>query len=75
MTLGEFLKNLRLSECMTQKQLSEKLNVTHNTICYYETNKQTPCLRVLKEYSDLFNIDVVKLLCLKYDNKKTKNQN
>lgn len=74
MTIGEYLKKLRLSKCMSQKQLSEKLNVTNITVSYYETSRQTPCLRVIKRYSELFNVDVGELLRLKYDSiEKQKN--
>lgn len=54
--LGVFLKNLRLRNGYTQKELADILIVTPQTVSKWELNNSTPSLEVLLELSSLYGI-------------------
>ena len=64
-TFGERLKNLRIEEHMTQKQLAKKLGITNMAVCYYERDKRNPSLEVLRSICKCFNVSSDYLLGLK----------
>ncbi len=41
---------------MTQKQLAAALNVSGNTVCSWERDKQEPSMSMLLTISDLFEV-------------------
>lgn len=51
MTFGEKIKQARTAKKLTQKQLAEKINVKHNSICDWEKDKCKP------------DVDTIELLC------------
>jgi transcriptional regulator with XRE-family HTH domain len=55
---GERLKELRLEKKYTQKMLADKLQISHNTIHAWETNKQEPSMMTLLELSDIFGVSL-----------------
>lgn len=54
--LGVFLKNLRLRNGYTQKELADILIVTPQTVSKWELNNSTPSLEVLLELSNLYGV-------------------
>lgn len=58
MTLGEFLKNKRIEQKLTQKELAEKLNISYQRIQEYEKNKTMPALKNALILFKILNIDI-----------------
>ena len=60
---GDRLKELRLNQKITQKQLGTMLNQTsHTTVNYYEKNKANPSAEVLQKLARIFNTSTDYLL-------------
>lgn len=53
--LGEKIKELRIEENLSQKQLAEKLNVTQAAVSKYESNAKHPSYEVLVAIADFFD--------------------
>ncbi len=62
MLLGKRLKELRIKEGLTQRELGEKINVTKVSICCYESGTRTPTLETLFELAKVFEVDLNYLL-------------
>lgn len=60
--IGNFLKQLRNEQGMTQEQLAEKLNVSRRTVSRWETGTNMPDLDLLIEMADLYTVDLRELL-------------
>lgn len=56
------LKELRIENDMTQKELGSKLNILDRTIGYYEANKRFPSEEILNEIANIFNVSTDYLL-------------
>ena len=65
-TIGEKIKNVRISRHMTQKELATLIGVTDATVNRYEKNVREPNLETLKRIS--FALDVSIYLFLDIDN-------
>ncbi|MBQ7236398.1 MAG: helix-turn-helix transcriptional regulator [Clostridia bacterium] len=63
--LGKRLKELREERNLTQKQLSEKLNLNSVTYLHYEKSQREPPLTVLADMAKFFDVSVDYLLGLK----------
>ena len=63
--LGKRLKELREERNLTQKQLSEKLNLNSVTYLHYEKSQREPPLTVLADMEKFFDVSVDYLLGLK----------
>ncbi len=59
---GKFISELRKEKNLTQKQLSEKLNVSDKAISRWETGKGFPDVNSLLALSEFFSISVNELL-------------
>ena len=59
---GNILKNLRMSNGLSQEELSNKFGVSTSTIGMYETNKREPNFDLLKEFANFFNVSTDYLL-------------
>ncbi len=70
-SFADTLYKLRKAEGMSQKQLSESLDVTNKAISKWETGGAFPSVSQLIKISDLFNISLDELL--KPTNNSTKN--
>lgn len=73
MDLKTTLKMERLKACITQKELSERIGVTPQSISNYETGKSLPTMQAIKRYAEEFGIDASALVMLKYEEKTHKN--
>lgn len=67
---GEFIKNLRKKNNLTQKELADKLGVTYQAVSKWETGKNIPDIVILKEISKIYKVDIEELLDGKSKNKK-----
>lgn len=66
------LKNLRLSKGLTQKQLSDILNVSRQTISNYENGSNEPDFYMIAKIADYFNCSIDSLV---FDGLNTNLQN
>lgn len=62
MTLGAFIAHLRKEKGLTQKQLSEILNVSDKTVSHWEREESSPDISLLPLLADTFSITVDELL-------------
>ena len=66
MLLSKRLKELRISNGLTQRELGERVNVTKVSICCYENGTRVPTLDTLTKLGKILDVDVDYLLG--YDN-------
>ena len=50
------LKEIRLSNHVTQKELAEKLGVSSQAVAYYEQGKREPRIATWRKLADYFNV-------------------
>lgn len=55
---NKILRNLRLEEGLTQKELGEKIKLSNSTISMYERGEREPELEVLEIIADFFNVSI-----------------
>ena len=67
MKLSETLKDLRQSENLSQKELSQKLQIGQSTITQYENEQREPTLYNLTKYAKFFNVSLDYLAGLEDD--------
>lgn len=65
--LGIRLKKLRNEKKLTQKQLAEKINVTHVSISGYESGNRSPDTDTLQRLADFFGVSTDYLLGRTYN--------
>jgi transcriptional regulator with XRE-family HTH domain len=53
MTTAEYIKKLRLSLCMSQREFSELCGVHISTICYYESGERKPSFPTIRKIMTL----------------------
>ncbi len=68
---GNKLKELRLKEGLTQKQLAERIHVTKSVISYYELQERYPSPETLVKLAKVFHVTTDFLLGL--ENQQTLN--
>ncbi len=59
---GEFIKNLRKENNMTQLELAKKLNCTDKAVSRWETGKGLPDADTLLSLSDVFGVSINEIL-------------
>lgn len=62
MNIGYKIKHLRKKRGLTQLELSRKLNVKHNTVSDYESNKTEPRISALIKLAREFDVTVDELV-------------
>lgn len=60
--VGNFIKDIRKKNNLTQKQLADKLNVTYQAVSKWENGKNVPDIAIMMEISKIFNVDIDELL-------------
>ena len=60
--VGEFIKKLRIDNNLTQKELADKLGVTYQAVSKWENGKNIPDMAVLKEISNIFNVNIDEII-------------
>lgn len=58
MQIGKKLKELRLSEKLTQEELAAKLNISRVNYTRYETDKVRPDFETLIKIADFYDISL-----------------
>lgn len=56
-TLGERIKKIRNSKCLTQQRFAEELGLKQNTIATYEMNRTTPSDRTIADICRTFRVN------------------
>ncbi|MGN0347980.1 MAG: helix-turn-helix domain-containing protein [Roseburia sp.] len=62
MTIGETLKNARVTSGMTQEQVAERIQVSRQTISNWENEKSYPDIMSVIRLSDLYAVSLDQLL-------------
>ena len=62
MTIGEKIIELRKKENLTQEKLAEKLNISRQKICNWESDSTSPDIKQAKELTQIFKISLDDLL-------------
>lgn len=73
--IGKFIKELRMKNNMTQKELADKYNVTFQAVSKWENGINLPDVSLIRQMSKDFNISVENILDGNYDNKQNNNKN
>lgn len=71
--IGQFIKKIREENKLTQKELADKLGVTFQAVSKWENGKNVPDISILKEMSEMFNVDIDEILDGEKKNKKNNN--
>ena len=69
--IGDFLKDLRTKENLTQEELGNKINITRQAISRWERGISIPDYITLLDLSKLYNVTVKEILYGKYIRKNT----
>ena len=68
--IGKFIKEIRIKNNLTQKDLAEKYGVTYQAVSKWENGKNIPDIALLKQMSQDFNINIEDILNGTYTKKK-----
>ena len=69
MTLGQYIKNLRVKSGMTQEMLADKLNISRQAVAKWESNSSQPSCANLITLSKIFNVSYDKFLKISFQSK------
>jgi len=56
LTFGDFIKNYRLGEEMTQQELAEVLHISKQRVCDIEKNRYNVSIRLCKEIASFLDL-------------------
>lgn len=68
--VGNFIKNIRKENKLTQQQLADKYNVTYQAVSKWENGKNLPDISLLKQMSKDFNVSLDEIFEGKYEIKE-----
>ena len=72
--IGNFIKEIRTKNNLTQKQFADKYNVTYQAVSKWENGKNMPDVALIKQISKDFNISLEEIYNGElYINKKKNN--
>ena len=60
--IGNLIKEIRKDNNLTQKELADKLGVTFQAVSKWENGKNIPDIAILKQISEMFNINIDNIL-------------
>ena len=60
--IGQFIKDIRVSNNLTQKEFADKLGVTFQAVSKWENGKNVPDISILKTISEEFNVDIDEII-------------
>lgn len=72
--LSEQIKKFRKELNITQQQLGDLLNISHDTISYWEKNKSKPDVEMLKKLCKVFDCTADELLEIETPSQRKKIQ-
>lgn len=62
MTIGMFLKTLRMQKGMTQEEVAAKVGIAHNTYVRYENDMRKPKLDSAVKLAEFYGVTTAELL-------------
>ena len=65
MSIGVRIRQLRIKQNLTQKELADKIGITASTVTKYENGSLEPNISCIKSLSKLFNVTTDYLLGMK----------
>ena len=68
--IGQFIKNIRLKNKLTQREFAKNLGVTYQAVSKWERGQSIPDIAILQDISKRFNVDINDLLEGKTTKKK-----
>lgn len=71
--IGNFIKNIRKENNLTQKELASRLGVTFQAVSKWENGKNVPDIAIMKQICDEFNINIDEILNGEKKTSKKKN--
>ncbi len=71
---GQFIKELRKKNILTQKELADQLNISDKAVSKWEVGDSYPDISLLIPISNIFNVTVDELLKCKYNIKERKGE-
>ena len=60
--IGNFIKQIRLGNHLTQKELADKLGVTYQAVSKWENGKNITDIGILKQISEEFDVNIDEIL-------------
>ncbi len=60
--IGQFLKELRNEQKLTQEQLAERMFVSGRTVSRWETGTNLPDIAILMDLADFYGVDIREIL-------------
>ena len=73
--VGEFIKNIRIKNNLTQKEFADKYSVTYQAVSKWENGKNLPDITLLREIAKDFNLEISEILDGEFKDKKNKKIN
>ena len=73
--MGNFIKQIRKENNLTQKELADRLGVTYQAVSKWENGKNAPDIATLKKISDEFHVNIDEILEGEKQPKKKKSFN
>ena len=71
MDIGNKIKMLRNNHNISQEKLANILNINRNYLSRIETGKSEPSLKVLKDVSEYFKVDITTLMDIQLSGSNT----
>ena len=72
---GQFIKDIRKKNNLTQKQLADKYNVTYQAVSKWENGKNMPDTYLIRQISKDFNVSLDELFDGEYKEESKKEKN
>ena len=69
---GQFIKEIRKQNNLTQKQFADKYNITSQAVSKWENGKNMPDMALIKQISEDFNISLEDMFAAELSSKKKK---
>ena len=73
--VGQFIKDIRIKNNLTQKDLANKLNVTYQAVSKWERGLNVPDIAIMMEISKLFDVDISEIISGEVKKNKVKDNN
>ena len=60
--IGNFIKEIRKKNNLTQKELADKLGVTYQAVSKWETGLNIPDIAIIRQISKMYDVDINEIL-------------
>ena len=68
--IGEFIKNIRVSNNLTQKEFADLFGVTYQAVSKWENGKNLPDINILRDICNKYSVSLDEVLGDKVNSKK-----